>query len=61
MKDLPIELKCKISGYYPSPELTPTKYCNIKQAHKDHKYKSIKEYIKNIIDDVINNTLYINV
>ena len=57
MNKLPHELILKISCYYPSPELTPTKFCDIKTEFKDRKQKLINKIIRRIIDDAIEDAL----
>jgi len=46
LNNLPDDIIFKISCYYASPELTPAKYCNIKQIFNKKKIK-----IRNISTD----------
>lgn len=54
MNKLPYEILCKISGYYPSPELTPTRYCNMNKAVND---RIVNKFVDKLIQDMINDIL----
>ena len=55
--NLPIEIINKISGYYPSPELTATHVCNIPLAVYKFKIEKIKKIQRKIILEQINRVL----
>lgn len=47
--DLPLEILNKISGYYPSPELTAAHKCNIRLAAYNFKLRRIKREQRELI------------
>ena len=59
MNRLPPEIILKISGYYPSPELTPTNVCDIKIEIKNRKIELVKKMIRKILDNIIEDIVYL--
>ena len=55
--DLPVDIIIKISGYYPSPELTAAHKCNIHQAAYNFKIERIKKEQRELILERIEKVL----